>query len=875
MRATPGSARRAQTIGDAFRFARREMRGGAGPLRLLFACLLLGVFALAAVGSLGAAIRGGLAAEGRELLGGDIQARWTQAGPTPEQQRALEALGTTSSGMRMRAMVRRESGAPNNDLRRESGAPSEGLRRESGAPNNDLRRESGAQDRQLLGELKAVDDRWPLYGTATLVGGGSVQAALKTGAVVSKAMADQMALHVGDGISIGEGRFTVSGILADEPDRAGEGFALGPSVLIALDAMPTTALVQPGSLYERLIRVKLPPSADPAEAHDALDRRFPDAGWRLSDSRDGAPGIRRFVDRLQQFLTLVSLSSLAVAGVGVANGVSSYLDRRMAGMASLKAMGASSRFLLAIYLIVVLSVAAAAAVVGAALGSLAPFIAVRVAGTMFPVPPALGIYPLPLVAAAGAGMLIALVFAIPPLVRAGAIPAQRIFRGRLDDWPWPSRRAFMLSAIPALLLLGLTLLGAEERLFTLYFLIGVTVAVLILYLIGRGFAALAARLPHPHSLPARMALANLRRPGAMVPQLVVALGLGLTLLACLSMIETSFQSELNRTVPSRAPAFFILDLPKEDATRFRETLPAGSEVRMVPSLRGPITHVRDVPVAQLPPAEGAWILRGDRGITWSAAIPEGNSIVSGTWWPADYAGPPLVSMDAEQAGLLGLKVGDFITVSVLGVEIRAKIASLRRIDWDSLGFNFAMLFDPSSLAGAPYSYMATVSPPAADEAAFTGRISRAFPTASVIRVKDIVTQVSLITDRIGVAIRAAAAIAILAGIAVLVGAISAQAQGRIRDNVILKALGATRGQLIAVALIEYALLGAVVAIVALALASAGAWFVLTQLLDLGWHPDWTLATATVAAGGAVAVLLGLAGTMRILGAKISPALAEQ
>jgi putative ABC transport system permease protein len=826
--------------------AAREVRGGVGALRLLFVCLFLGVLALAGVGSLASAIEKGLAGQGQSILGGDVEARLTQRVPTAEESAAIAGFGTVSESVRMRAMVRTEPAA--------------------------------GDSRQLLVEMKAVDRRWPLYGEAALAGApgnAAVQAALGKGAVVGEALAEQLDLKPGDRIGLGDADFTVAGILTVEPDRAGEGFALGPTVLIGMDRLAETALVQPGSLYRHHSRIRLPGNADPAAVTESLDRQFPEAGWRLADRRDGAPGVRRFVERLAQFLTLVSLTALAVAGVGVGNGVSSYLDRRAGTIATLKALGAPSRLILLTYLLVVGGVALVAALAGAAAGALVPWVVVQVAGDALPVPPVLGLHAAPLLAAVAFGLLVALAFAIPPLARAGALPAQRLFRGSVERWPWPSRPALAASLGAGLLVAALAVWQAHERLFALAFLGGAAAVLGLLFLLGGLVRRAAAAAPRPKRALPRMALANLHRPGSQTRQLVVALGLGLSLFATLAFIETSFNAELQKTIPDRAPTFFVLDLPKEEVAAFRAAQPAGTELALVPSLRGPVTAVDGVPVSELKTVpEGSWILRGDRGITWAAEAPTGSRIVAGKWWPADYAGPPLVSMDAEQAGLLGLGVGDTITVSVLGVEITATIASLREIQWDSLGFNFVLVFDPGTLREAPFTWMATVSPPPAAEAGYVGAVSRAHPTASVVRVKDVVGEVGALLTQLGVAVRAAASVAILAGIAVLVGALAAQARARTYDNAIMKTLGATRRQLMGSAALEYAGLGTVVAGVALGIGALAAWLTTTQVLDLGFRPDWVVALLTVLAGAAVTLVLGLAGAWRVLGVKVATVLRE-
>ncbi|MCG2841423.1 FtsX-like permease family protein [Sandaracinobacter sp. RS1-74] len=828
----------------AARLAWREVRGGLGGLRLLFACLLLGVLAMAGVGSLGSSIASGLAGQGQVILGGDVEARLTQREPLPEEMAALKGYGgAVSTSVRMRAMVRGETGA--------------------------------AANRELLGELKAVDGGWPLYGKAEIKGGGEVQAALAEGAVVGEALADQMGLTVGDMVGIGEAKMPVAAILTVEPDRAGEGFAFGPSVLISTQKLAETGLIQPGSLYRFHVRLKLPEGMDPAFVREDLDARFPEAGWRLADRRDGAPGVRRFVERLAQFLTLVSLTALAVAGVGVGNGVQSYLDRKAGSIATLKALGAPTRLIRRAYLLLVGGVALAAAVVGAGLGALVPYAVVAVAGDALPVPPALGLHPWPLLAAVGFGLLVAFAFAVAPLARASALPAQRMFRGSVEAWPWPSGQALAAALGAGAVVAALAVWQAAEKIFALGFLGGAAAVLALLFALGTLVKWGAARLPRPSGVLPRLALANVHRPGAMTRQLVVALGLGLSLFATLAFIETSFNAELQRTVPAKAPAFFLLDLPKEERPRFVAILPDDSEARLVPSLRGPVVAVNGVPASEIKEVpEGSYVLRGDRGLTFADELPPGNRLVAGKWWPKDYAGPPLVSMDAEQAGLLGLEVGDSITVSVLGVEIEATIASLREVDWDSMGFNFVLIYDPATLRDAPYTYMATVSPPDAEQGGFTGMISRAFPTVSVIKVRDVLGEIGTLVNQMGTAVRAAASVAILAGIAVLVGALASQAKARTLDNVILKTLGATRRQLMAAAAMEYAALGLLVSGLALALGGLSGWIVVTQVLKFGWAPDWGVALATVLAGAAATLLLGLAGAWRTLGAKVARVLRE-
>ncbi len=821
----------------AFRLALRELRGGLTGLRLLAVCLFLGVAALAGVGSLSAAIIEGLSLRGQEILGGDVSVQMAARPATAAERAAIERFGRVSEGVRMRAMVGR----------------------------------SGS-DQRVLGELKAVDDLYPLYGNFRLANGVPLQQALAgQHAVIAQALADQLGLKVGDRVELGNVTLTVAGVIAKEPDRAGEGFSFGPTVMISMDTLPATGLVQPGSLFRYHYRIRMPEGADIAGVKPALDRQFPDAGWQIQDRTNGAPGVRRFVERLGQFLTLVGLTALVVAGVGVGNGVASYLNAKSGTIATLKSVGATSRLIFQSYLLQVGLVALAAVAVGAIVGALVPWAVVLVAGSALPAPPELGIYPVPLLSGAAYGLLIAVAFALWPLAQARVVPAARLFRGGVEGRRWPGIGIMLAIGLAAAAIAALAVLQAREQMFAALFIAAAVGLLLVLTALAWIVRAVAARLPRPKNTLMRLGLANLHRPGALTRQLVVALGLGLTLFATLAVIETNLSGQIERSIPKRAPTFFFLDIPVVDVPAFEALVrrhAPDAELRLVPSLRGPVTAVNGTPVSQMKSIpDGAWILRGDRGLTYAADVPEGNRIVAGKWWPANYDGPPLVSIDVEAARALGLRVGDTITVSVLGVDVTATIASLREIDWDTLGFNFVLVFSPNTLQGAPHTYMATAAVSDVEARPLYRDATRSFPTVSVIRVKDVIETASNLLDQLSVAVRAAASVAVAAGIVVLIGALAAGRRARIYDAVLLKVLGATRGQVLRALLIEYGVLAAIVSLLALVIGSAGGWYVVTRVLELEWQPNWLPVVVTVLVGAAVTVTLGLIGSWSALSAR--------
>lgn len=827
-------------LATLWRIARRDLATRIRGLRLLAVCLFLGVATLAAIGSLTSGITSELERRGQTILGGDIEFSLPQREASPEEMAGFRSIGTPSATVRLRAMAN--------------------------APGGDA----------LLSELKAVDAPYPLFGTMRLESGARKGSPPAGSIWIGKDLASRLDLKVGGDVKFGDKMFQIDGIIAEEPDRLGEGFALGPVAIIGLGDLPATQLIQPGSLYESKYRVRLPVAANPEAVGKQLTAQFPEAGWDITDRSNGAPGTRRFIERMGQFLSLVGLAALVIAGIGVGNGVASYLAGKRPGLATLKVLGADSAAVLRIYGLQILAVAAASIGAGLLVGALAPSLIGLIAGDVLPVKPGFALYPVPLIVSAAYGLLIAIAFALPPLAATRHVPAAGLYRATVDGGMRVDRQTVIAVGAALAAIIALAVGTARDPLFALSF-IGAAVA-LLLILVGLGWLVrrTASRVPRPKRPLLRLAVANLHRPGASTGALVVALGLGLTLFVTLAAIQTSITAEIARTVPQRAPSFFVLDIPRDGVGKFRSMVTDAApdaQVNMIPALRGSVTEFKGQRVdelAELP--EGAWVLRGDRGLTYSPALPNGSELVGGKWWAADYKGPPLVSVEQDVATSLGLKIGDTLSVNVLGVEVQAKVASFRTVQWDNFGLNYVLVFSPGTFDAAPHNMVATVAVPPKAEVELARSIPRAFPSASLIQVRDVVSQVTTLLTQMSQAIAAAASIAILAGIAVLIGAIAASRERRVYDSVILKLLGATRGQILGAQAMEYAVLAAILALLALGLGLAGAWYVVTQLFDFRFAPDPFIVGLTLIGGAGLSFLIGIAGSWPLLSARPAQAL---
>ena len=818
-------------------FARRDLHRSLRGLRLLFLCIFLGVATLAAIGGLSSAITSEIADRGRVLLGGDVQIGMSQRRATPEELGAMRGAGAVSETIRMRAMAR-----------------------------------GGPDDGALLTELKGVDGAYPLFGTLQ-VGGKAVRAPGPGEVYIAPELGDRLGVSRGQIVRFGEANFRIAGVISDEPDRVGEGFTLGPVAIVSRDGLMRTGLVQPGSMFNSKYRLKLPAGAQPKDVIDDLKQRFPSASWEFRDRDRAAPGASRFFERMGQFLSLIGLAALIIAGIGVSNGVASYLRRKRDGIATLKMLGATSADIGRVYFLQIGMVTLAAVVAGLVAGSLLQLSALTLAADLLPVKPGLRLDPATLLTSTAYGLLMAFTFVLPPLGRARLQPVASLFREAVARRQGVGWSTLAIAAFSLALVAALAILTSPEPLFSLSVLGAVAAVILLLAAVGWGVRRLARSLPRPRQPLLRLAITGLHRPGAQTVGLVVALGLALTLFVTIAAIQTSLAAEIDKTVPAKAPDQFVLDVPSADRGRFETLVRAAApkaEINIVPNLRGTITAYGKTRVAdlkELPP--GAWFLRGERGVTYSPSVPEGSDLVAGQWWPADYQGSPLVSIDKEAADIMGLGVGDTLTVSVLGREIEARIASLREIHWDTMGFNYILVFSPSALEKAPHNLAATLDVAPAQKAAVSRAVLRAFPSATIVDVGEVVGQVSTILRQMSVAILLAASVAVLAGIAVLIGALAASRLARSYDSVILKTLGATRGQILAVQALEYGLLAVVVSTVSVALGLTGAWFVIVRIFEFGWRPDWLVVGATLAAGAILTLGIALLSSLPLL--KLRPA----
>ncbi len=837
-------------LAQALRLVRRELRGGLRGFGVFLSCLFLGVFAISAIGSFTAAARSGLLADASALLGGDLEARLAHRPLPTAAYDFLNQQGQLSEVLELRTMAASLDG-----------------------------------EQRALVELKAVDAAYPLYGELPItppqpLGRALAGAGLNFGALVEPAFLQRFKLSVGQKIQVGKASFTIRGVLQNEPDRSIRAFYLGPRLLVSRAGLAASELLQPGSLVNYRYRLMLA-NRDQAETlKQQLQQRFPDAGWRLRSWREAAPRVRFFLDRMSTNLTLLGLCALLVGGLGVSGAVRGYLGGKTLHIATLKCLGASAQVIFVAYLLQVLLLGLIGAGAGILCGLAVPYLLDWLIGGRLPIPLLPGIDLQVVCTAALFGLLIALVFSLKELGIARRVPPAVLFRGYLESGRRsPGKKIWLAISISALLLALTALLSSSDRRLALWFILGAAACFLVFRLLATFILWLVRRLPRPNNPRLRLSLANIHRPGAPAASVIFSLGLGLTALIMIALVQANLNDMVNENIPAEAPAFFFLDIQPDQVAAFEQTLhsfPQLQRLERYPTLRGRITAIAGVPVAEAKIAPNVrWAVRGDRFLSYSAEQPNGSEVTSGRWWPADYQGPPLISLTADLAKGFGVQVGDSLTVNILGREITAEIANLRQVDWSTLELNFAVLFAPGALEAAPQTHIAAVHLPADGEEEIYRAITGSFPNISAISTREVLANVSRTLSRIGGAFQGMAAVALITGFLVLAGAVSADQHRRIHDAVIFKVCGATRRDILSTFAWEFTLLGLAAGLISIFTGGLAAFGILKGVMDAPYNFHSGVVLATLLAGIGLTLCLGLLGTWKALGQKPSSYLRQE
>jgi putative ABC transport system permease protein len=816
------------TLRLALRMLSRDWR--AGELSVLIAALVLASASVGTVGFFADRVKSALASQANLLLGADLMV----SGDHPlEPALAREAR---KRGLAIVPVIRF---------------------------NSMVQKAGGGAGDAVLTDVKAVGAGYPLRGSVTLAetghpeGRAAHSVPARGEAWVDIRLAARLGLQKGSRLAVGDSKLVVSEIVQQDPEIAGGLLSLGPRLLMNLDDVPATNLLQPGNraTYRMLV------AGAAADAFRNWAATHLERGQRLESVRDLRPELRQTLERADRFLGLAALVAVILAAVAVALGASRYLRRHLDAAAMMRCMGAPQRQTLALFAIQFVVLGLVASLVGALLALAGQQLLVTLLGallrTELPLPgwrPAL--------AATLAALALLLGFALPPLIALSRVPPLRVLR---RDLGLPRAGGVLAYAVGATTIAALIAWQAQD-LKTGGIMIGGILALLIAAAGAARLAIALLRLLPQRGYSWRYGLANLRRRPLASSLQIGALGMGVMALLLLTMVRGDLLRNWRASLPPDAPNTFLVNVLPDQVDGVHALLrrELKLDAALLPMVRGRLVAVNDKPfeTAKLPEGRARALGEREFNLSWSESLPNGNRVVAGQWWKAGEIGG--ASLEEGIAKTLGIKLGDTLTYDVAGTRVSGKVTSLRKVDWDSFRVNFFALFPPGPLDSLPKTYVAALRADQAN-AGWLAAMVREFPNVLVIDVGELLHQVQTIMDDVALAVEFVFLFTLAGGVLVLEAAIAATQDERRFDAAVLRTLGASRRQLTAAQVSEFLALGALAGLLAAAGATAVGYVLADRVFQIpfGWNARlWVVGVIGAAACVAVAGWLGTRSTLR-------------
>lgn len=828
----------------AARIGLLDMRADMRRFILLIACLAVGTALIAGVSSVGASIRQAVERDAAILMGGDVELSRGDRAATDDELALLGRFGQVASVIDTNVRAESESG-------------------------------------DAFVDLIAIGRAYPLLGrieSAQLPADANPHAFLSRregvlGALVDPVMLDQLGSTVGDVISIGGTDFEVRGILHKVPDAPVRGFRLGLKAVITTEGLAaladrTSPLPGLGTWFRYKLKLD---DLDPETGKAAVEAAISDPSWTIRSARDGLGPMVRYYDLFMRFLVIVGLASLLIGGVSVWTGISAYVTERAGVIAVMRAMGAGRARIFIHFFAQVATLAAIGVGIGLLTGAAIALLALPIVGQAVGVSLSASLHAEPLLVAAGVGLLTAFAFSYLPLQQAQAISPVTLFRSKglaavPIDW-----RALLgsLQVLPLLVAAaGIAFLAVQmtgDPMLVLAFAVVSIVAVAIFQLALLLVAAVLKRLPAPRNRTLRHALRDMSGAGSTAPSVVISVGLALAMLVLVLTLQVNLRNEYLGASVFDAPTLVASDLFDDEAEALTELQLQGGDVARftaTPMLRGTLTSINGTPAAQVRTRgpEASFLLSGDVPVTYRPQLPASSRLVAGSWWPADYRGPPLVSLHQSLRGGLGVSLGDTLTFTIFGDEITATIASFRDYSWQG-GIDFLATFSPGVLENYPSTLLGAVTAAPGREEAVQRDLATRLPDVRFIAIGETLKQITAALGQLSLAAALVGGLAVGNGLLVLIGSLATGRRQRQADAVITKVLGMRRGRVLWTSALHFLLLAALSAALATPLGLILSWILTMVLLDV----EFTVDPATLAAVifGAIA-FTGFLGATTIL-----------
>ncbi|MDA8984578.1 ABC transporter permease [Candidatus Pelagibacter sp.] len=832
-----------------FRYALKDLSRNYKKLSSIIVTLFISLFILSAIFTIEDSLKKELNDNAKALLGGDLEIDYNRNKGNLELVDKVKEFATISQMIEFSTMV------------------------------STTNRE---KNKSLFTRIKTVDTKYPLYGDVNYEPAGAFDRMHiePNTLLINESLSKNLNLKINEKIKVQNQLFTIIGIVKSVPDVSGF-VAFGDWALAGEQTLEILKLNGIGSFLNYEYKVKFDPTADADKLEKKIENIFKDdQKVKLRYPENSASGLKRIINNFSQFLSLVSISAMLIAGIGIANTLLSFINQNNMSIAVRKAVGFYSGNIKTLYylqLLILLLV-----ITTFAYGS--SFLIVPVVDQYLSDGLGLNVSPvfsvLNFIKIFLVGLLVLVIFSIPTISSIDQVKASNLFRNVFQNLEfYYSKKSITLSLILLSILVLLFSFGSERPIYSLGYFVAFFVCLIVFFLLSKIIIYFLKKFKSTSNISLKVSIKNITQTKSITPITIMSLGLGVTLLLTLALVGTNFQREIAKSIPDIAPDYFFVGIQKGEKKIFEENIlkmDANAKIEVVPMVSSGIIKINGVnPNTYIKPDNDSyWVIGSDRRSSWVDDIPEDNPLTDGVWWDLTKPDKLQISLDAEVAKNLNIKLGDVFTLNIYGREIDGEIVNFRAVDYRDLSINFAMLFNPQFANNIPHEYLATAKFEMIDKFDETSMLE-VLPSLSMIKIADYLNKVTDVLNKVFIAVTLISAVTIIIGLIVISSAIMVQGKIKEYQNLVFKILGFSKKEVILSSLIEFVIIFKSVILIAIIFAVIASKFIMENIFELVWAFDFKVLIYLSLSIGTVTLLLIMLTNLKYLNPKVYPFIRNQ
>ena len=738
------------------------------------------------------------------------------------------------------------------------------------------------KNKSLFTRIKTVDEKYPLYGEVVYEPEDAYERMQKEPKtiLINESLSKTLKIKINDKVKVQDQSFIVVGIIKSVPDVSGF-VAFGDWALAGKQTLEILKLNGIGSFLNYEYKVKFKPSDDPEKIESKIKDIFKDdQKVKLRFPENSASGLKRIINNFSQFLSLVSISAMLIAGIGIANTLLSFINQNNMSIAVRKAVGFYSGNIKTLYYLQLLILLFIITVIS--YGS--SFLIVPIADKYLSDGLGLNVYPkfslINFIKIFIVGLLVLIIFSIPTISSIDQVKASNLFRNVFQNLQfYYSKKSVILSFILLSFLVLLFTLGSERPSYSLGYFLAFFVCLIVFFLLSKIIIYLLKKFNFISNISLKVSIKNITQTKSITPITIMSLGLGVTLLLTLALVGTNFKREIARSIPDIAPDYFFVGIQKGEKKKFEQNvykMNPDANIEIVPMVSSGIVKINGVnPNSYIKPDNDSyWVIGSERRSSWVENIPKDNPILKGEWWDLSKPNQLQISLDAKVAKDFNIELGDIFTLNIYGREIDGEIVNFREVDYRDLSINFAMLFNPQFAKKIPHEYLATAkfkNPDNFDET----KMLEVLPSLSMIKIADYLNKVTSVLNKVFIAVTLISGVTIVIGLIVISSAIMVQGKVKEYQNLVFKILGFSKKEIIFSSLIEFIIIFMSVILIAIFFAVIGSKFIMENIFELVWQFDFKVLIYLGASIGTVTLILIMLTNLKYLSPKVYPLIRNQ